>query len=118
MDQVEAQLQGIRPYHDEHGRNYRTYGDEYNPRDWGLHICAKALAQTAEHYSDPVPNGQQHPLEYLASLTRVIADNRLSLELAETFGVFVSYSWRLDGEQLLLLVKWTEELAKAIQERK
>ena len=104
------------PFCDDGGRDYL--------RGWGgcstgealLHECAVALKEVADHYSDPVANGQ-HPLYQLAFLVRGLTDNSLTEEQAKALSVFVRHAWRLDRDQLLTLTRWLELLGDSIQTR-
>ncbi len=105
-------------YYDEAGRDYLQGWRGCGTSEAHLHECAVALKAAADHYSGPVPRGQQHPLDYLASWVQALAANPLDEQQARTLSAFVLHAWRLDRNQLLMLARWAQLLSFEIQGRK
>ncbi len=102
-------------YCDEAGRNYLVGWGGCSTGERHLHECAVVLKEVADYYSDPVPRGQQPPLDYLAAWVKTLAANDLSEEQAKAISVFVSHAWRLDRNQLMMLARWAQLLSRSIQ---
>lgn len=117
MDEKDMTTAGLEPFCDKYGFDFRLASGGYSTGQALIHECALALDKAADWYSDP-SSQPMHPLAYLAALTRAIARNGLSDELAQAYSVIARHAWRLQQADLNMIANWAQTLADQAQSKR